>query len=130
MLARARVIHALRGAPTALVLLLAVSCSAISPESPATVASIADVRGSWQKMDDRLPPIALDVTEAGTAMRVRLRLSGVEMDGELTGTPQALVLRFPGTLGERTMTATVVSPTEMRLRMTPDGEAFTLRKVQ
>jgi hypothetical protein len=52
------------------------------------------------------------------------------MDGELTGTPQALVLRFPGTLGERTMTATVVSPTEMRLKMTPDGETFTLRKVE
>jgi hypothetical protein len=41
------------------------------------VASIVDVRGSWQKMDDRLPPIALDITEAGAAMRVRLRLSGV-----------------------------------------------------
>jgi hypothetical protein len=130
MPARARAIRTLRGATTTLVLLLAVSCSAIAPESPATVASIVDVRGSWQKMDDRLPPIALDITEAGAAMRVRLRLSGVEMDGELTGTPQALVLRFPGTLGERTMTATVVSPTEMRLKMTPDGETFTLRKVE
>ena len=130
MLASDRAICTLRGAVTTLVLLLAVSCRAVSPESPATVASIVDVRGSWQKMDDRLPPISLDITEAGTTMHARLRLSGVQMDGELTGTPRALVLRFPSTAGERTMTATVVSLTEMRLRMAPDGETFTLRKVQ
>jgi hypothetical protein len=130
MPARDRAIRKLRGATTTLVLLLAVSCRAVSPESPATVASIVDVRGSWQKMDDRLPPISLDVTEAGTAMRARLRLSGVQFDGELTGTPQSLVLRFPSAEGERTMTAKVVSLTEMRLRMAPGGETFTLRKVQ
>ena len=81
-------------------------------------------------MDDRLPPISLDITGGGAEMRARLRLSGVQMDGELTGTPEALVLRFPGTVGERTMTATVVSLTEMRLQMAPGGETFTLRKVQ
>ena len=130
MLARDLAIRTLRSATTALALLLVVACRAVSPESPATVASIVDVRGSWQKMDDRLPPIALDITEAGTAMHARLRLSGVEMNGELTGTPRALVLRFPGTVGERTMAATVVSLTEMRLQMAPGGETFTLRKVQ
>ena len=123
-------IRTLRGATTTLALLLAVACRAVSPESPAAMASIVDVRGSWQKMDDRLPPISLDVTEAGTTMRARLRLSGVQLDGELTGTPQSLVLRFPSAEGERTMTATVVSLTEMRLRMEPGGETFTLRKVQ
>ena len=130
MLARHRAAGTLRGATTTLALLLVVSCRAVSPESPATVASIVDVRGSWQKMDDRLPPITLDITEAGATMHVRLRLSGVQMDGEITGTPQALVLRFPSTVGERTMTATVVSLTEMRLQMAPGGETFTLRKVQ
>ena len=130
MPARDRPIRTLRGATTTLVLLLALSCRAVSPESPATVASIADVRGSWEKMDDRLPPISLDVTEVGATMRARLRLSGVQMDGELTGSPQALVLRFPSTTGEQTMTATVVSLTEMRLRMAPGGETFTLRRVQ
>jgi hypothetical protein len=130
MPARDRATRTLRGATTTLALLLAVSCRAVSPESPAAMASIVDVRGSWQKMDDRLPPISLDVTEDGTTMRARLSLSGVQMDGELTGTPQALVLRFPGALGERTMMATVVSLTEMRLQMAPGGETFTLRKVQ
>jgi hypothetical protein len=130
MPARDRATRTLRDATTTLVLVLAVSCRAFSPESPAAVASIVDVRGSWQKMDDRLPPISLDVTEAGTTMRARLRLSGVQLDGELTGTPQSLLLRFPSAEGERTMTATVVSLTEMRLRMAPGGETFTLRKVQ
>ena len=130
MPARARAIRTLRSATTTLVLLLAVACRAVAPESPATMASIVDVRGSWQKMDDRLPPIALDITEGGSTMHVRLRLSGVEMNGELTGTPRALVLRFPSTAGERTMAATVVSLTEMRLQMAPGGETFTLRKVQ
>ena len=130
MPARDRAIRTLRDATTTLVLVLAVSCRAVSPESPAAMASIVDVRGSWQKMDDRLPPISLDVTEAGTTMRARLRLSGVQLDGELTGTPQSLLLRFPSAEGERTMTATVVSLTEMRLRMAPGGETFTLRKVQ
>ena len=130
MPARDRTIRMLRGATTTLVLLLAVSCRAVAPESPATVASIVDVRGTWQKMDDRLPPISLDITEAGSTMRARLSLSGVQMDGELTGSPQALVLRFPSTTGEQTMTATVVSLTEMRLRMAPDGETITLRRVQ
>ena len=130
MPARDRAVRALRDATTAFVLLLAVSCRAVSPESPASVSSIVDVKGSWQKMDDRLPPIELDVTEAGTAMRARLRLSGVQLDGELTRTPQALVLRFPSAEGDRTMTATVVSLTEMRLQMAPGGEMFTLRKVQ
>ena len=130
MFARDRAIRTLRGVMTTLVLLLAVSCRAVAPESPATVTSIVDVRGSWQKMDDRLPPISLDITGGGAEMRARLRLSGVQMDGELTGTPEALVLRFPGTVGERTMTATVVSLAEMRLQMAPGGETFTLRKVQ
>ena len=130
MPARNHAIRTLRGATTTLVLVLAVSCRAVSPESPAAMASIVDVRGSWQKMDDRLPPISLDVTEAGTTMRARLRRSGVQLDGELTGTPQSLLLRFPSAEGERTMTATVVSLTEMRLRMAPGGETFTLRKVQ
>ena len=130
MPARDRAIRMLRGHTITLVLILAVSCRAVAPESPATVASIVDVRGTWQKMDDRLPPISLDITEAGTAMRARLSLSGVQMDGELTGSPQALVLRFPSTTGEQTMTATVVSLTEMRLRMAPGGETFTLRRVQ
>jgi hypothetical protein len=130
MLARDRAICTLRSAVATLALLLAASCRAVSPESPATVASIVDVRGSWQKMDDRLPPISLDITEAGSTMHARLRLSGVELNGELTGAPQALVLRFPSTAGERTMTATVVSLTEMRLQMAPGGETFTLRKVQ
>lgn len=131
MFARDRALRTLRGAVTTLHLLVAASCRAVTPEAPATVASIVDVRGSWQKIDDRLPPISLDVTEAGTTMRARLRLSGVELDGELTGTPQALLLRFPSAAGgERTMTATVVSLTEMRLRMAPGGETFTLRKVQ
>ena len=130
MPARLRAVRTLRCATTALALQLVVSCRAVSPESPAMVTSLADVRGSWQKMDDRLPPIALDVTEAGTAMRARLRLSGVQLDGELTGTPQALVLRFPSAEGDRTMTAMVVSLTEMRLQMAPGGETFTLRKVQ
>ena len=130
MTARDRALRTLRGASTTLGLLLALSCRAVSPESPATVASIVDVRGSWEKMDDRLPPISLDVTEVGATMSARLRLSGVQMDGELTGTPQALLLRFPSAEGERTMTATVVSLTEMRLQMAPGGETFTLRKVQ
>jgi hypothetical protein len=130
MLARDRAICTFRSGVTTLLLLLAVSCRAVQPESPTTVASIVDVRGSWQKMDDRLPPISLDITEAGTSMHARLRLSGLEMNGELTGTPQALLLRFPSTMGERTMTATVVSLTEMRLQMAPGGETFTLRKVQ
>lgn len=130
MFAHVRAIRTLRGAMTTFVLLLAISCRAVSPESPATVVSMVDVRGNWQKLDDRLPPISLDITEAGTTMRARLRLSGVQLDGELTGTPRALVLRFPSAVGERTMTATVVSLTEMRLQMAPGGETFTLRKVQ
>ena len=124
-----RVTRTSRRAMAALVLLLAVSCRAVSPESPAAQTSIADARGSWQKMDDRLPPIALDVTEDGTALHARLRLSGVQLDGELTGTPQQLVLRFPGSPGAQTMTATLVSLTEMRLQLSP-GEAYTLQKVQ
>src|SRR5688500_18070840 len=130
MLASDRAICTLRRAVTTLVLLLVVSCRAVSPESPAAVASSVDVRGSGQEMDARLPPISPDIPDAVTAMPVRLRLSGIQMDGELTGTPQALMLRFPSTVGERTMTATVVSLTEMRLRMAPDGETYTLRKVQ
>jgi hypothetical protein len=130
MLALHRAIRVLQGATTTLVLLLAVSCRAVSPDSPAAGTSIVDVRGSWQKMDDRLPPIALDITEGRTALLARLSLSGVQMDGELTGTPQHLVLRFPSSAGERTMTATVVSLTEMRLQMAPGGETYTLRKVQ
>ena len=63
-------------------------------------------------MDDRLPPIALDVTDAGTTLHARLRLSGVQLDGELTGTPQQLLLRFPDGSGTRTMTATLVSLAE------------------
>ena len=69
MFARDRAIRTLRGVMTTLVLLLAVSCRAVAPESPATVTSIVDVRGSWQKMDDRLPPISLDITGGGAEMR-------------------------------------------------------------
>lgn len=130
MLDRHRVLRPLLRATSALVLLLAVACRAVSPESSAAQASIADVRGSWQKLDERLPPIALDVTEAGTALHARLRLSGVQLDGELTGTPRQLVLRFPGSSGAQTMTATLVSLTEMRLQLSPGGETYTLRKVQ
>jgi hypothetical protein len=130
MLHSHRVTGMSRRAATALVLLLAVSCRAVSPESPEAQTSIADVRGSWQKMDDRLPPIALDVTEAGTTLHARLRLSGVQLDGELIGTPKQLVLRFPGSAGAQTMTATLVSLTEMRLQLSPGGETYTLWKVQ
>lgn len=130
MLDRHRVTRRSRRAASALVLLLAVACRAVSPESPAAQASIVDARGSWQKMDDRLPPIALDVTDAGTTLHARLRLSGVQLDGELTGTPQQLLLRFPDGSGTRTMTATLVSLAEMRLQLSPGGESYTLRKVQ
>ena len=130
MLHRLRVARTLLIATTAVVLPFVPACRAVSPDSPAAPMSIGDVRGSWQKQDDRLPPIALDVTEDGTALRARVRLSGVQLDGELTGTPQQLVLRFPDGSATRTMTAQLVSLTEMRLQMAPGGETFTLRKVQ
>jgi hypothetical protein len=126
-----RVPRLTRGALTALgLLLLVASCRAVSPDSSATQTSLVDARGSWRKLDDRLPPIALDITESGTTMHARLRLSGVQRDGELVGTPQQLVLRFPAGAEVLTIPVTLVSLTEMRLQLTPGGETYTLRKVE
>jgi imidazolonepropionase-like amidohydrolase len=92
--------------------------------------SLAAVVGSWEKADDRLPPISLDVTRDGSTFRVRLRLSGVERRGILSGTSRDLVLSFVDAPGTASMSAEVVSMTEMRLRPSSGGEAYLLRKVR
>ncbi len=90
--------------------------------------SLAALVGRWEKTDDRLPPIGLDVTRDGPTLRVRLRLSGVERHGTVSGTAQRLVFGFPDAAATST-TGELVSATELRLRLSADGEAYRLRKV-
>jgi hypothetical protein len=96
----------------------------------ATGDSLAAVLGRWEKTDDRLPPISLDVTRDGSTLRVRLRLSGVERHGILSGAPRQLVLSFPDASGTTSMSAELVSATEMRVRLSSGGEPYVLRKVR
>ena len=92
--------------------------------------SLDAVLGTWQKTDDRLPPIGLDVTRDGSVLRARLRLSGVERVGTVTGTPSRLVVSFPDASSATPMIAELVSAIEMRVRLSAGGEAYLLRKVR
>ena len=96
----------------------------------ATRDSLAAVVGSWQKTDDKLPPIGLDVTTDGSALRARLRLSGVERHGTISGSPWHLVLSFPDAAGGTSMNAELVSANEMRVRLSAAGEWYLLRRMR
>jgi hypothetical protein len=88
--------------------------------------SEADVLGEWQKIDDTLPPINLELTRAGEDLQARLRLSGVDLNGtaELDGSQLLLVVpgRTEPLIGE------FISSTELRLRFDAPAGSYTLRK--
>lgn len=91
--------------------------------------SLAAIVGRWEKTDDRLPPIGLDVTRDGSTLRARLRLSGVERQGTVSGSARRLVFSFPDASGATSMIAELVSATEMRVRLSAGGETYRLRRM-
>ena len=86
---------------------------------------IADVVGSWEKEEQTLPPISLDLSSDGDLLRARLRLSGSESNGTavLDGSTLRLSLQ-----GREKLSGEFVSMTELRLRFGSGADAYILRK--
>ena len=77
-------------------------------------------------MDDKLPPISLQITAERVGLRARLRLSGSESIGSASLNGRELRVTFGD--GRATMVAEVVSRTQLRLRLQATGPEYRLTK--
>jgi hypothetical protein len=105
---------------TTLLIATIVSCNGVG--TPNT----QDVVGEWERPVDSLPPINLVLTPEGSALRARLRLSGVERFGQATIDSEALRIRFDdgGALDGR-----FTSATELIVQFPSNGRSYRLRKL-
>src|SRR5688572_30070080 len=87
----------------------------------------ADVIGQWQKREDTLPPIHLELTSSGNGLAARLRLSGVELNGSAQLDGNQLLLVMPGRV--EPMIGEFLSSTELRLRFDAPAGMYTLHKL-
>lgn len=84
-----------------------------------------EVLGEWEKQDDKLPPISLTLARDGGGVRVRLRLSGVEVHGTATVDGRSLRVTLPN---RPELVGEFQSRTELTLRFEAGGPTYLLAK--
>jgi hypothetical protein len=125
----ANIQSALMGVPAALrctvVTVAALLIAAIASCNLASTPSQETIAGDWEVPTGSFPPVNLQLTSAGSELRARLRLSGVERHGraELTGTTLRITFDDGGALDGR-----FTSSTELILYFRSSGRTYTLQK--
>ena len=100
--------------------------TACSPPAEPRLDEIDEIAGDWQKEEQTLPPISLELVRRGEVLHARLRLSGMESNGTAVLDGATLRVQLPGR--DAPLIGTLVSPTELDLGLDSGRPPYRLRK--
>ena len=106
--------------------LYVIALALITACSPPAEPRLDEIAGDWQKEEQTLPPISLELTRRGEVLHARLRLSGTESIGTAVLDGATLRVQLPGR--DAPLIGTLVSPTELDFRLDPARPPYRLRK--
>jgi hypothetical protein len=102
---------------------VAVVATAVASCMAADTIRPTDVLGEWSRPGDSFPPVNLTLSDSGSGLRARLRLSGTETHGSATIEGHQLRLALDG---RPEMSGEWVSKTELRLHFGGTAGSYTL----